>query len=332
MVLHLFWLLPLTGFVLLIRRRRERKAFETFADPELLPRLVGELRPGRVFLKELLVLTAMALLLLALAGPRWGSHYEEVRQKGVDILVVVDVSPSMLVEDVTPNRLERARREIRDFLNVVQGDRVGMVAFSGGAFLQCPLTLDYAALEMYLSALDPGLIPVRGTDLGAAIDTALSAFDDRSQADRVILLITDGEDNEGKGVEAARRAVQKGVKIYVFGLGDVGGGPIPNLEGQGGLKKDEQGNLVLSRLNEEGLRTMASLTGGRYVRSVAGDLDLDALYFGGIRTETEAATLKSGKIKVHEERFAVFVMGAVLVLAVEGLLSSRRRLTARGSA
>lgn len=326
-ILHLLWLLPLTGFVFLIRRRREKKALAALADPELMRRILGEAHPGRTSAKEVLVIAAIALMLLALAGPRWGSHYQEVSQKGVDILVAVDVSPSMLVEDVSPNRLERAKREIWDFLNVVQGDRVGMVAFSGAAFLQCPLTLDYAALEMFVSALEPALIPVSGTDLGGAIDTALSAFDDRSPADKVILLITDGEDHEGKGIEAARRAAQKGVKVYVFGLGDAGGAPIPNPEGRGGFKKDDQGNLVLSRLNEEGLRTIASMTGGRYVRSVAGDLDLDVLYFEGIRTETEAATLKSGKIKVHEERFSLFVLGAFLLLALEGLIPSRKRLT-----
>lgn len=325
-VLHFLWLLPLVGLILLIRRRRARKALERFCDPELLSRLVGAAHPGRAFFRDLLLLGALALMLLALAGPRWGSHFEEVSQKGVDILLVVDTSTSMLVEDVNPNRLERAKREIRDFLRVVQGDRVGLVAFSGTAFLQCPLTLDYAALEMFLSALTPELIPVPGTDLGAALDTALAAFDDRSPADKVILLITDGEDHEGKGKQAARAALQKGVKIYIFGLGDANGGPIPGPEGKGGFRKDQEGNLVLSRLNEEGLRAIASLTGGRYARSVAGDLDLDTLYFEGIKTETEAAVLKSGKIKVYEERCSLFVVSAFFLLAMEGLIRSRKTL------
>ena len=274
-------------------------------------------------LKVVLLLAALGLMIFALAGPRWGSHYQEVTQKGVDIVLLADVSPSMLVEDVKPNRLERARREIHDFLKVVQGDRVGLVAFSGAAYVQCPLTLDYAALEMFLQALSPELIPTAGTDLGAAIETGLSAFDPKAETDKVMLLITDGEDNEGRGLEAARKAAEKGVKIFVFGVGEAGGGPVPG-GGQGGFKKDEQGNMVLSRMDEESLREIAADTGGTYVRSVAGDLDLDVLYFDGIRSRTTAQTLKSGKIRIEEERFFLFLLPAFLLLLVEGFLAERR--------
>ena len=268
-------------------------------------------------------------MLFALAGPRWGSHYEEVSQKGVDIMLLIDVSPSMLVEDITPNRLERARREILDFIKVVQGDRVGLIAFAGAAFIQCPLTLDYAALEMFLSALQPDLIPVPGTDLGAAIDLGLSAFDDESATDKVILLITDGEDNENRGLTAARQAAAEGVKIFVFGIGDVAGGPIPELDGSGGFKKDRQGKLILSKLEEAGLQDIASLTGGTYVRSVAGDLDLDVLYFDGIKSHTQAQELKSGKIKVYEERFVLFVLAAFILLLIEGFIDEKVRSKTR---
>ncbi|HDH98529.1 MAG TPA: VWA domain-containing protein [Deltaproteobacteria bacterium] len=262
-------------------------------------------------------------MVFALAGPRWGSHFQEVSQKGVDIMIAVDVSPSMLVEDIKPNRLERARREIMDFLKVVQGDRVGLVAFSGAAFIQCPLTLDYAALEMFLNALQPDLIPVPGTDLGAAIKIALSSFDFKAETDKVILLITDGEDNEDRGLEAAREAEENGIKIFVFGMGETSGGPIPAGGGKGGFKKDKDGKLILSRLNENDLRKIASMAGGTYVRSVAGDLDLDVLYFEGIKSRTEAKTLKSGKIRIFEERFMFFVLAAFLFLLVEGSISER---------
>lgn len=325
-VLHFLWLLPLTVLSLVVERRKRKKALERFADQELLARLTGEEQKGRRFLKGLFIVGAMGLMLFALSGPRWGSHYQEVTQKGVDIMILVDVSSSMEVEDVKPNRIERAKREILDFLRVLQGDRVGLVAFSGAAFVQCPLTLDYAALEMFLGALQTDLIPVPGTDLGAAIETGLSAFDPKSETDKVILLITDGEDNENKGFEAAQRAVQKGVKIFVFGMGETSGGPIPLEGGKGGFKKDSEGKLILSKLEEEGLRKIASLSGGTYVRSVAGDLDLDILYFEGIKSKTEAQTLKSGKIKVYEERFTIFVLAAVLFLFLEGLIVARRAI------
>ncbi len=325
-ILNFLWAIPLVVLVLVIAARRKRRALDKLADPELLERLTGRSQRSRLLLKGILLSAAVGLMVLSIAGPRWGSRYQEVRQKGVDIMIAVDVSPSMTVADVAPDRLERARREIMDFLKVVRGDRVGLIAFSGAAFVQCPLTLDYGALQMFLRALEPGLVPVPGTDLGSAIETARSSFDYTSETDRVILLITDGEDNEAKGLDAARKAVKKDAKIFVFGIGDVSGGPIPEADGGGGFKKDKDGNLVLSKLDEASLQKIASLTGGTYVQSQAGDLDLDVLYFSGIKARTQAKTLKSGKIKVYEERFAVFLLAAFLLLVVEGLLRERKRL------
>lgn len=321
-VLHFLWLLPVAGLALLAYHRQREKALARFAEPELLSRLTGAILPGMRAMKVVLTLVALGLMIFALSGPRWGSHYQEVTQKGVDIVLLADVSPSMLVEDVKPNRLERARREILDFLRVVQGDRVGLVAFSGAAYVQCPLTLDYAALEMFLQALSPELIATVGTDLGAAIETGISAFDPKAETDKVMLLITDGEDNEGRGLEAARKAAGKGVKIFVFGVGEAAGGPVPG--GGQGFKKDEQGKTVLSRMDEDSLRDIAAATGGTYVRSVAGDLDLDVLYFGGIRSRTTAQTLKSGKIRIEEERFFFFLLPALFFLLLEGFLAERR--------
>lgn len=320
-ILHLLWLLPIVAVGLVLSDRRRTQALAKLADPQLLARLVGRPRPGARFFKLLLTLAALTLMVVALAGPRWGSHYQEVQQKGVDIMVVVDASPSMLVTDVKPSRLERAKREVQDFLRIVSGDRVGLVAFSGAAFLQCPLTLDYAALEMFLFQLDPGLIPVPGTDLGAAIDKAVAGFDFKTETDKVILLITDGEDNEGRGLEAAEKARNQGVKIYVFGIGEAAGGPVP--EENGGFARDEQGKMVLSKLDEEGLNKIASSTGGSYMRALAGDLDLDMIYFAGIKSHTKASELKSGKIKVYEERFAGFIAAALVLLLIEGLLRER---------
>jgi Ca-activated chloride channel family protein len=322
-LLHFLWLLPLAGVALAVCGRHKNKAMERIANPELLAQLTGNDLKRRRFFKGLFLLTALALMLFALAGPRWGSHYQEVSQKGVDIMILVDISLSMRVEDIKPDRLERARREILDFLTVVQGDRVGLVAFSGAAFVQCPLTLDYAALDMFLGQLEPDLIPVPGTDLGAAIEMGLSSFDFKAETDKVILLITDGEDNEGKGLDAARQAAEKGVKIFVFGMGETSGGPVPAGDGKGGFKKDKEGKLILSRLEEESLRRIASVTGGTYARSVAGDLDLDILYFDGIKSRTEAQTLKSGKIKVYEERFPIFLLAAFVFLVLENLLPER---------
>ncbi len=324
-ILHFLWLLPLAGFMLIVRQRRRRRALRRFAEPPLLARLTPADHKGQRFIKGLLLLAALGLLVAALAGPRWGSRFQQVSRKGVDIMLLVDVSRSMMVEDIKPNRLERARREIVDFLKVVDGDRVGLTVFAGAAFVQCPLTLDYAALEMFLGSLQPGSIPVPGTDLGAAVETALAAFDFKTTTDKVMLLITDGEDNERRGVEAAREAAARNVKLFVFGIGDPSGGPIPAADGQGGFKKDKDGNLVLSKLDEKTLQELAAVTGGDYTRSEAGDLDLDVLYFEGVKHKTRAQVLKSGKIIIHEERFYLFVLAALLLLLAEGLLGGKRR-------
>lgn len=323
-VLNFLWLLPLMAFAFILYSRERRKALERFAEPQLLTRLTQHVNRGNLFIKALLCVAAFGLMILSLAGPRWGSHYQEVHQKGVDILILLDVSASMGVEDVKPSRLQRAKREIRDLLKNVRGDRVGLVVFSGAAFTQCPLTLDYGAVRMFLNAVTPGSVPVPGTDLGAAIQAGMSAFDPDAETDKVMLLITDGEDNEAQGIRAAEAAAQKGIKIFVFGMGDPAGGPIPLPGDKGGFKKDEAGNLVLSKLNEQGLRDIAAMTGGGYVRSVAGDLDLDVLYFDGIKSKTTAQTLKSGKIKVYEERFSLFLIAALILLLFEAMLGRIR--------
>ena len=328
-VLHFLWLLPMTGFILVVKHRRRRQSMDRFAEPALMTRLTLDDHKGRRFIKGILILCALGILLLALAGPRWGNRYQEVSRKGVDIMFLVDVSRSMMVEDIKPNRLERARREIIDFIKVVEGDRIGLTAIAGAAFVQCPLTLDYAALEMFLSVLQPGIIPVPGTDIGAAIETAMTAFDFKIETDKVMLLITDGEDNEQRGLEAARNAARQGVKIFVFGIGEPSGGPVPAGSEQGGFTKDSDGKLVLSKLDERTLQELASATGGGYVRSVAGDLDLDMLYFEGIKQKTEAQTLKSGKIKIYEERFNVFILAALLLLLIEELLEDKCRPAAK---
>jgi len=321
-VLHLLWLIPLVVFLLVVSGRRHRRALCAYADQALLPRLTHPETRGKSVLRGVLLTAALALMVFALAGPRWGERYQEVEQKGVDIVLCVDVSRSMLVQDVKPSRLERAKREVADLINVVEGDRVGLVAFAGKAFLQCPLTLDYQALDMFVSQIWPELIPVQGTDLGDAVQVAAAAFDKKAHTDKVVLLLTDGEDNEGRGLNAAKEAGAQGIRIFVFGIGDPDGGPVPAGEG-GGFEKDGAGRMVLSKLDEKTLVEIARTTGGDYVRSVDGDLDLDRLYFEGIRDKTEAQTIKTGKIRVQEERFHLFLLAAYALTLLERLVHDK---------
>ena len=330
-MLHFLVMIPVVVFLLVMHTRSRQKAMMKFADTDLIERLSGNARAGAGFARLVLLTLGFACLLIALAGPRWGSHYEEVSRRGVDIMIAVDTSASMLVQDVSPNRLERARREVYDLLRVLKGDRVGLIAFSGAAFVQCPLTLDYAAIEMFLSQLSEDLIPVPGTDLGSAIESAVGSFDPKSNTDKVILLITDGEDNEGRGLAAAQKAAQEDIRIYVFGIGDPEGEPIPAGDGKGGFREDEHGRIILSKLDEQGLREIAAVTSGEYTRAVTGDLDLDILYFAGIKSETVDTELKSRKVKVYEERFVLFVLAAFCLLLFETMMVDRKKAVSSAS-
>jgi len=315
---YFLFILPVIIFLILFEYRKKRAGLRLFADPDLLPALTGPIKRGIVFFKGFFLVIAIFFIILACAGPRWGFHLQEVQRKGVDIVFLLDVSASMQAEDVKPDRLERAKREITDFLKIAAGDRVGLVLFAGDAFVQCPLTLDYDAIGMFLGSVSVDTLPVPGTDMGIGIKTALNAFDFKSAIDKVIVMITDGEDNEGRGLQQADKAKDKGVKIFVYGIGEPSGAPIP--DETGGFKKDKIGNLILSKLNEKDLRRIAEATDGRYVRSVTGDLDLDRLYFEGIKIKTEAKELESGKIKIFEERFYIFIGLAFVFLVMEGLI------------
>lgn len=326
-VLSLLTVVPVICFALVVEARLRKKAFDRFAESGLFERLTGRPLKGRAVLKAVLLAGAVACGIIALAGPRWGSHYEEVTHKGVDLMAVIDTSSSMLASDIQPHRLQSAKREVYDLLRVLEGDRLGLVAFSGAAFVQCPLTLDYAAIEMFLGQMGTDIVPVPGTDIGAAIDAACNAFDFKTSTDKVIILITDGEDNEGMGAEAARRAAAKGVKIFVYGIGSTEGAPVPAGSSSGGFLKDEAGRIVVSKLDEKGLRAIASAAGGRYVRSVSGDLDLDLLYFEGIKQATVSRDLGTKKIRVYEERFQIFAVAAFLLLLIEWLVVERKAFT-----
>ncbi|MBC2696597.1 MAG: VWA domain-containing protein [Desulfobacteraceae bacterium] len=317
-VFYFLFILPAIIFLILFEYRKKRAGLRLFADPDLLPALTRPIKKGIIFLKGFFLVIAVFFIILACAGPRWGFHLQEVQRRGVDIVFLLDVSASMQAEDVKPDRLERAKREITDFLKIAAGDRVGLVLFAGDAFVQCPLTLDYDAIAMFLGSVSVDTLPVPGTDMGIGIKTALNAFDFKSAIDKVIVMITDGEDNEGRGLQQTDNAIDKSVKIFVYGIGEPSGAPIP--DETGGFKKDKKGNLILSKLNEKDLREIAKATDGRYVRSVTGDLDLDRLYFEGIKIKTEAKELESGKIKIFEERFYIFTWLAFVFLVIEGLI------------
>jgi Ca-activated chloride channel family protein len=316
-MLYLFWGVPLLLLAYLYGWRKRRSILARFAERRALDSLVPPGIDARRRLRAVLVLAAALVLVLALAGPQYGYQWQTVTRHGVDLIIALDCSRSMLAQDIQPTRLSRAKREIVDLLAMLQGDRVGLVAFSGTAFLQCPLTIDYSAFDLFLNVLAPEYLPLGGTDLTAAVQTSLSAFDPQSTADKAIIVITDGEDTGRGDPEAAAQAAHKaGVKLFCIGVGSADGVPVPT--GGGGFQKDDKGQIVMSRLDEARLTRMAVTTGGTYVRSVAGDLDLEAIYRKHIRGEMAGVTEEGGRRQVWADRYQ-WPLGLAILLLMAAL-------------
>ncbi len=300
-MLYLIWLVPVVALIFAWGGVRRRRIVSAFVSETCRASLLPEKTVYRRRVKAILMVVSVMLLIFALAGPRYGYVWQEVERKGVDIIVALDCSKSMLAEDVTPFRLERAKREIVDLLAMLQGDRVGLVAFAGEAFLQCPLTLDYGSFHIFLEALSPEYLPVGGTDLGAALTVAMGAFKADEATEKAIILITDGESTGGDVEAVAKKAAEQGIKIFPIGVGSKEGVPVP--DSRGGFKKGPDGSILLSKLDATTLKRMAAITKGRFVRSVAGDMDLEAIYTEGIRKTMEARALESSRKKVWENRY-----------------------------
>lgn len=319
----LLLLLPAMALFVVYGAARKRADLNKFVSETMRPHVVLGYSSLRYRLKVALFMAAALLLVLCLLGPRWGFHWEEIKRRGVDIVIALDTSDSMLSKDVKPSRLERAKREVYDLINMLRGDRVGLVVFSGGAFLQCPLTLDYGACLMLLDYVDTTVVPQKGTSLAGAIEKAVEAFDDMERSSKAIILISDGGNLVGDPLGAARRAKEKGIKIYAIGIGredeEV---PIPLPDG--GLKYSG-GKMVTTRLEDKVLKDIALATGGVYVRSVTGDLDLEKIYFEEINKKMEKRELETTRRKRWEERFQWPLILAIGLLFAEALIGERRR-------
>lgn len=313
-------LAPAAILFLYLLARRERR-LRLLADRGVLKRLLPSRRPARRRWRLLLLLLAAALVVTALARPQWGFQWREVKRRGLDIMVVLDTSKSMLAEDVKPNRLQQAKWGVRDLVRQLGSDRVGLIAFSGSGFLQCPLTIDYAALLMTLDDLYAGIIPRGGTRIRQALELAVDSFDEDADADKVVILITDGEDTEGDPAGMTDQLKDLGVKVYAIGVGTLAGEPIPirNEEGRLDFQKNKEGNVVQSSLQEGGLRKLALSTGGMYVRSAPGDFGFERIIGQGIE-KLKRSELESRMAKDYEDRFYWFIGAALLLLVAENLI------------
>ncbi|MBI5416561.1 VWA domain-containing protein [Candidatus Poribacteria bacterium] len=306
--------------------RRKQRDYNSFGNFELLSKTNPYLNIERQYWKAGILILSVFFMLIAIARPQYGTKMVEVKRKGIDIIVAIDVSMSMQTEDMKPNRLEVAKREISKFSDMLEGDRLGLIVFAGEAFMQCPLTLDYSAFKMFLDVLDVNTVPVPGTAIGKAISTAIGSFSEKERKHKVLVLFTDGEDHESNPIEAAEEAAKQGVKIYTIGIGSTKGDPIPVKDDHGkvvGYKKDRDGNIVMSRMDDNTLKKIALLTGGKYYYASRQEIELERILKE--ISQMEKKELSSGFFRHFEERYIYPLILALILLIAEFFISEYKR-------
>lgn len=310
----------LAGFYIFIFKQK-KKLLSIFGELNLIQKLLNPNGIKKQKIKSCLLVVALFFLILGLSGPQIGSKMVEVKRRGIDIIIAIDCSSSMLAEDIKPNRLERAKYELSSLIDKLKADRVGIIAFAGTAFLQSPLTLDYNAAKMLLDIIDTNLIPHPGTAIGSAIRLAIKSFSQKEKKHKVLIILTDGEDHNSDPLSATDEAKKQGIKIYTIGFGSPDGEVIPIRDEAGnlvGYKKDKKGETVLSKLDEMLLQKIALQTGGRYYRSAAGEIELDRIYedISGM----EKKILQSKFQSLYEDRFQYFIFCGIILLIIEFVL------------
>jgi Ca-activated chloride channel family protein len=318
------WLIPALILLYILFNRNRKRLLEKFADKELHKTIMYSFSGIKSKVKFGLILSALALLIISFANPQVGTKMTEVKQTGIDVYILLDVSRSMQAEDIKPNRLEKAKYQISNLIQKLRGDRIGLIVFAGEAYVQFPLTTDYSAANLFLSAVDFNSVPQPGTAIASAIDMAVQSFDSAA-TDKAIILITDGEDHEGDIDKAVEGATDRGIKIYAIGLGSPDGVPIPIYDGKGnqvGFKKDNSGQTVLTKLDESILKDIAEKGNGKYYRGNNYEDYLDKIYSD--LSKLKQAEFGVKKVTDYEDRFYYFLIPAILLLILELFISDIR--------
>jgi len=300
---------------------RKRRQLEEFGDKELVEALMPNASRVRPNVKFSILMVALVLLIIAAARPQWGQNEHTEKRQGIEAIIALDISNSMLAEDVAPNRLDRAKQMLSKLIDKMVDDKVGLVVFAGDAFVQLPITCDYVSAKMFLNSIKPELIKTQGTAIGQALSTSIRCFGEQSEASRAIILITDGENHEDDAVAVAARAKEMGIKVLVVGIGKPEGAPIP-MPGTNNFRKDREGNVVVSRLNEDMCREIAKAGDGIYVRcdntntaTKAIQKELDTLATQDIETQV---------FTDYNEQFQSFALIALLLLVIDFFIFNRK--------
>lgn len=319
--LYLLLLLPFLAAFFLYSNFRRKKAIRRFGDPQLMAQLMPDVSKYRPDVKFWLVFAAIGLFAVLIARPQFGSKMETVKRKGVEVMIALDISNSMLAQDIQPSRLEKAKRLVAKLVDGMENDKVGMIVFAGDAFTQLPITSDYISAKMFLESINPSLISKQGTAIGAAIDLATRSFTPQEGVGRAVVVITDGENHEGGAVEAAKAAAEKGIQVNVLGVGVPDGSPIP-IEGTNDFRRDGEGNVIITRLNEAMCQEIAKEGNGIYVR-----VDNSNSAQKAIDQEINKMAKADVESKVYtefNEQFQAIAWVILLLLLIEMLILDRK--------
>jgi len=323
--LHMLYLLPVLAVLSFFYLRKKKSLLKKFADERIHDVLFGIKSFYMESIKFGSVIFGIALLILSLARPQIGNRVEEVKQIGIDVYILLDISASMKAEDLKPSRLEKAKNEIAMLIRKLQGDRIGLIIFAGDAYVQFPLTTDYSAANLFLSTVDVNSIPQQGTAIASAINLAAKSFDSKAATKKVIVIITDGEDHEGDIDSAVKDAADKDMLIYTIGMGSPSGAPIPvygTNNNRVGFKLDADGNTVLTKLDEATLQQIASNGMGKYYLASSYQNELDMIY--NDLSALEKTEYGSKRITDFDDKYFYFLIPALLFLVVELFLTERK--------
>ena len=322
--LYALAVVPVIIILFIVMRVMKRKAWKQFGDSSLLTQLAPSVSKGKPVVKMILYCIAFSLLVVGLANPQIGTKLEEVKREGVDVIIALDVSNSMKAQDIKPDRLERSKQAISRFIDKLENDRIGIIVFAGQAYVQLPITTDFNAAKLFLSTIDTDIIPTQGTAIGTAIDLALQSFVGEDNKHKALVIITDGENHEDDAVEAAKKANEAGVIIHTIGMGSPDGAPIPVFHNgvQVDFMKDQDGNTVITKLDQTGLEKIAAEGKGIFVRASTSDDGLETIMKEIGKMDKKSFGTK--QFSNYEDRFQYFIGAALLLLIIEFIISNRK--------
>jgi len=314
--------IPLLIIIFLVATSRKSKALKEFGDKDLMESLMPLYSFRRNVWKFIIILGALLFVILGAASPQFGSKLQKVKKEGIELMILLDVSNSMKTEDIVPSRLEKAKMAISHMIDKLNDDKIGLIVFAGDAYVQLPITTDYSSAKMFLSSVNPKMVPVQGTAIGRAIELGINSFPENTKTSKAMIVITDGENHEDDAVKAAQMAAEKGIYVHTIGMGLETGGPIPSNAANGEYVKDDKGNPVISKLDEKMLQEIASAGNGMYIRANNSTVGLQRLL-------TEVSNMQKSVLEEriysdYSEKYQYFLLVGILLVMLEFVILGRK--------